>query len=57
MDRHFITSKIKMKAPSWDAFILKRVCINVKYLCRMLNNAYSVFLRERRNSAAAGEKV
>ena len=46
-----------MKASAWDAFILKRVCINVKYLCRMLNNAYSVFLRERRNSAAAREKV
>ena len=46
-----------MKAPSWDAFILKRVYINVKCLYRMLNNAYSVFLRERRNSAAAGEKV
>ena len=46
-----------MKASAWDAFILKRVYINVKCLYRMLNNAYSVFLRERRNSAAAGEKV
>ena len=48
---------IKMKASSLDAFIVKGKAINVKYLCCMLINAYSVYLRKDRNSADAGENV